>query len=270
MTNATENVASVKVNVLDQNGKTFTGDATANNLTFTLTSGTGVVTNNATFTAQSGNTITFQGAKAGTAVYKVTSGKSGLNYIMVSITVYGSDDVVVKYGLTGMKDLNVEAAYDTELAKTESYKTTINLASGADNFDAASTYKAVGAYSIVATKNGATIATATINVEDTGVKPVVTIKKNSIDYSEVSGENDFASNSSTETGWTIAGVKYVSGNTDVLGTVSADNVKTLDKKGTGTATLYNVVVIVTKGGRQFEVATNQSVTVTNVQQFQIY
>ena len=133
MTNRTSNQASVKVNVLDQNGKNFNTDSASNVLTFTLTSGAGVleeattVGSPATGTYTAGAPATITAAKAGTATFKVTSNKAGLNYVMVSITVYDVDNTVVKYGLTGIKDLNVEAKYDSELAKTESYKTTVDV-----------------------------------------------------------------------------------------------------------------------------------------------
>ena len=300
MTNRTSNQASVKVNVLDQNGKNFNTDSASNVLTFTLTSGAGVleeattVGSPATGTYTAGAPATITAAKAGTATFKVTSNKAGLNYVMVSITVYAVDNTVVKYGLTGIKDLNIEAKYDSELAKTESYKTTVdvkalnkdgfvveaeevsgaaitvtkpdkttaNLTSGAENFDASTTFNTVGAYSIVATKNGTTIATATINVKDTGVKPAVTIKKNSVSISDV--RTDFTTNFTTETGWTIDGIKFISGNNDAISTSnSGTGTTTLSKSGTGNVTLYNVVVVVSKGGRTFDVATNQSITITD-------
>ena len=298
MTNSSVNKASVKVNVLDQNGKNFNADSASNALTFTLTSGAGVLREatevGAIVSVTAGVAQEFTAAKAGTATFKVTSNKAGLNYVMVSITVYAVDNTVVKYGLTGIKDLNIEAKYDSELAKTESYKTTVdvkalnkdgfvveaeevsgaaitvtkpdkttaNLTSGAENFDASTTFNTVGAYSIVATKNGTTIATATINVKDTGVKPAVTIKKNSVSISDV--RTDFTTNFTTETGWTIDGIKFISGNNDAISTSnSGTGTTTLSKSGTGNVTLYNVVVVVSKGGRTFDVATNQSITITD-------
>ena len=299
MTNSSVNTASVKINVLDQNGKNFNDDTDSNVLTFTLTSGAGVLseasTVGATVSGTAGVAKTFTAAKAGTATFKVTSNKTGLNYVMVSITVYGTDNTVVKYGLTGIKDLNIQDCYDGD-SNTNDYKTTVEvkalnkdgfvvaasevsgaaitvtkpdktqvpLASSADNFDAtASAFSAVGAYSIVATKNGTTIATATINVKDTGVKPAVTIKKNSIDYTEIAASaNNILDNFTTETGWTVTGVKFVSGNSAAI--ASAPTAATsITKTGTDSVTLYNVVVVVrnTASNRTFEVATNQSITV---------
>lgn len=301
MTNKSVNTASVKVNVQDQNGKNFNDDSASNNLTFTLTSGAGVLEEASNVgdpvSVTAGVAKTFTAAKAGTATFKVTSNKAGLNYVMVSITVYAADNTVVKYGLTGIKDLNIEAKYDSELAKTESYKTTVDvkalnkdgfvveaeevsgaaitvtkpdktqvaLESGSDNFDTTtSDFSAVGAYSIVATKNGTTIATATINVKDTGVKPAVTIKKNSIDYTEIEGySNNILDNFTTETGWTVTGVKFVSGNAAAIASAANTAVSTITRTGSDSVTLYNVVVVVrnTASSRTFDVATNQSITV---------
>ena len=297
-TNSAVNKASVKINVLDQNSKEYKGDVTANNLTFTLTSGANVLnevsTVGGTKNGTAGTPVEFTAKNPGTATFKVTSAKTSLNYVMVSITVYGTDEVVVKYGLTGIKDLNVQDAFDAD-SNTNDYKTTVSvnalnkdgfvvesdvvsgaainvtkpdktivpLANGADNFDASTTFNAVGAYTITASKNDVTIATATINVKDTGVKPVVTIKSNSVEYNDV--KTNFTSNFSTETGWTIAKVKFVSGNESIIAT-SKDGTSTLSAgSGTGNVTLYNVVVVVEKNGRTFDVPTNQSITVKNVQ-----
>lgn len=300
MTNSSVNTASVKINVQDQNGKNFNNDATSNALTFTLTSGAGVLSEAAnvgdTVTATAGVAKSFTANKAGIATFKVTSNKTGLNYVMVSITVYATDNTVVKYGLTGIKDLNIQDNYDND-ANTNDYKTTVevkalnkdgfvvaadevsdaaitvtkpdkttvNLASATDNFDTTTTnFSAVGAYSIVATKNGTTIATATINVKDTGVKPTVTIKKNSIDYTEITGyTNNILDNFSTETGWTVTGVKFVSGNTTAIDSAATIATTSISKTGSDSVVLYNVVVVVNNAttGRTFEVATNQSITV---------
>ena len=300
MTNSSVNTASVKVNVQDQNGKNFNDEAASNALTFTLTSGAGVLSGVAnvgdTVSATAGVAKTFTAAKAGTATFKVTSNKSGLNYVMVSITVYAADSTVVKYGLTGIKDLNIQDNYDGDV-NTNDYKTTVEvkalnkdgfvvaadevsgaaitvtkpdktqvtLASGADNFDTTTTnFSAVGAYSIVATKNGTTIATATINVKDTGVKPAVTIKKNSIDYTEITGyAKNILDNFSTENGWEVTGVKFVSGNNTAISSAANTAVTTISKTGTDSVTLYNVVVVVrnTTSNRTFDVATNQAITV---------
>lgn len=43
---------------------------------------------------------------------------------MVSITVYANDTTIVKYGLTGIKDLNIEDYYDGD-ANTNDYTTDI-------------------------------------------------------------------------------------------------------------------------------------------------
>ena len=300
MTNSSVNKASVKVNVQDQNGKNFNDDATSNVLTFTLTSGAGVLNEAAnvgdTVTATAGVAKAFTANKAGIATFKVTSNKTGLNYVMVSITVYATDNTVVKYGLTGIKDLNIQDNYDND-ANTNDYKTTVevkalnkdgfvvaanevsgaaitvtkpdkttvNLTSGTDNFNTTTTnFSAVGAYSIVATKNGTTIATATINVKDTGVKPTVTIKKNSIDYTEITGyTNNILDNFSTETGWTVTGVKFVSGNATAIASAATTATASISKTGSDSVVLYNVVVVVNNAttGRTFEVATNQSITV---------
>ncbi len=300
MTNNSVNTASVKVNVQDQNGKNFNDETASNVLTFTLTSGAGVLCEAAhvgdTVSATAGVAKTFNAAKAGTAIFKVTSNKAGLNYVMVSITVYAVDNTVVKYGLTGIKDLNIQDNYDGD-ANTNDYKTTVEvkalnkdgfvvaadevsgaaitvtkpdktqvtLVSGNDNFDTTSTdFSAVGAYSIVATKNGTTIATATINVKDTGVKPAVTIKKNSIDYTEIAGyTKNILDNFSTENGWEVTGVKFVSGNNTVITSAANAAVTTITRTGSDSVTLYNVVVVVrnTASSRTFDVATNQSITV---------
>ena len=299
MTNSSVNKASVKVNVQDQNGKNFNDDSASNNLTFTLTSGAGVLDEAAnvgdTVSVTAGAAKTFTAAKAGTATFKVTSNKAGLNYVMVSITVYAADNTVVKYGLTGIKDLNIQDKYDED-TNTNDYKTTVEvkalnkdgfvveadevsgaaitvtkpdktqvtLESGSDNFDTTtSNFSAVGAYSIVATKNSTTIATATINVKDTGVKPAVTIKKNSIDYTEIEGySNNILDNFTTETGWTVTGVKFVSGNAAAIASASTAT-SSISRTGTDSVTLYNVVVVVrnTASSRTFDVATNQSITV---------
>lgn len=301
MTNPSVNKASVKVNVQDQNGKNFNTDSASNQLTFTLTSGAGVlaeattVGSPATGTYTAGAPATFTAAKAGTATFKVTSNKAGLNYVMVSITVYAVDNTVVKYGLTGIKDLNIQDKYDED-TNTNDYKTTVEvkalnkdgfvveadevsgaaitvtkpdktqktLESDPDNFDATgSDFSAVGAYSIVATKNGTTIATATINVKDTGVKPAVTIKKNSIDYTEIEGySNNILDNFTTETGWTVTGVKFVSGNAAAIASATTAT-STITRTGSDSVTLYNVVVVVrnTTSSRTFDVPTNQSITV---------
>lgn len=300
MTNSSVNKASVKVNVQDQNGKNFNDDSASNNLTFTLTSGAGVLDEATdvgdTVSATAGVAKTFTAAKAGTATFKVTSNKAGLNYVMVSITVYAVDNTVVKYGLTGIKDLNIQDKYDED-TNTNDYKTTVEvkalnkdgfvveadevsgaaitvtkpdktqktLESGSDNFDTTdSDFSAVGAYSIVATKNGTTIATATINVKDTGVKPAVTIKKNSIDYTEIKGySNDILDNFKPETGWEVTGVKFVSGNAAAIASAANTAVTTITRTGSDSVTLYNVVVVVRNltSNREVDVATNQSITV---------
>lgn len=212
---------------------------------------------------------------------------------MVSITVYANDTTIVKYGLTGIKDLNIEDYYDGD-ANTNDYTTDISVkalnkdgfvvsddaVSGAAititkpdkttvttgtsfTFNAQSEFNAVGTYTIVATQNNTTIATATITVKDTGVKPAVTIKKNSIDYAEITGySHNILDNFSTENGGTVTGVKFVSGNIGAIASATTATTS-ITRSGSDSVTLYNVVVVVrnTTSGRTFEVATNQSITV---------
>ncbi len=171
----------------------------------------------------------------------------------VSVNALNKDGFVVESDVVSGAAINV----------TKPDKTIVPLANGADNFDASTTFNAVGAYTITASKNDVTIATATINVKDTGVKPVVTIKSNSVEYNDVKA--NCTSNFSTETGWTISKVKFVSGNESIIAT-STDGTSTLSAgSSTGNVTLYNVVVVVEKNGRTFDVPTNQSITVKNVQ-----
>lgn len=308
-TNATVNKASVKVNVLDQNGKDFNNDSSSKNLTFTLTSGDGVVANNSTtvtsaaptVNATAGTAVEFTAVKAGTAIFKVTSNDSSIGYKMVSIVVYDTDDIVVKYGLTGVKDLNIQDKYDED-DNTNDYKTTVSLeplnkdgfvvdettgitgvtikvtkpdksvvdfTSGNEIDASAADYNAVGTYTIVAAKDGVTIATATFTVKDTGVQPVVTIKKNALNYADVNADTKFAENFETETGYEVTGVKFVSGNSSVIAS-TGDTAVTALAAVTGASnanvTLYNVVVVVKNSttSRTYSISTGQQISVSGV------
>jgi hypothetical protein len=304
-TNASVNTASVKVNVLDQNGKSYNSDSSSNSLTFELTSGAGVLAEASTVGAKvyatAGTAKTFTAANAGTAIFKVTSNKAGLNYVMVTITVYDTNDTIVGYSLVGVKNLDIQDAYDDD-SDTNDYKTTISLnpvnsdgfvvsttdgidkvtitvtkpdksttpiSNGAtiDTTTAGSQFSSEGTYSIVAARDGVTVATASFTVKDSGVAPVVTINKNEVAYSAVYA--DFTTNFTvSDTAYSVTGVKFISGNEAVIKSTGDTPTTTLaGLSSTSTdVTLYNVVVIIDNAttGRTFSVSTNQQIKVTGV------
>ena len=301
MTNARVNTASVELNVLDQYKEEFNADTASNALTFTLTSGAGVLAEATTVgdavTATAGVAKTFTAAKAGTAVFKVTSNDTSLNYVMVSIRVYAEDNVVVKYTLAGVKNLDREHKYDNDvdtndyqtsvslvpvnkdgfivadsdnnvvsealsgaaIKVTTPYNTTITPAGITFTVDSTSSdYSTVGTYKVVAVTNGTTVATASFTVSDTGVAPALTTKKVT-----VANGLRVVDNFTVPTGWTVDGIKYISGNTAACPSAASTAQTAFVITGTSNVTLYNVKVVVSNAtGRTFEIAIGSSIVVT--------
>ena len=303
LTNKTVNTARVTLNVLDQYKEEFNADTDSDELTFTLTSGAGVVEEAATVgavvagTHTAGTPVTFTAAKAGTAVFKVTSENTSLNYVMVSIRVYAEDNVVVKYTLAGVKNLDREHAYDGKdetvdytadialvpvnkdgfivsdednhvvsealtgaaIKVTTPYNTT--LTPDGTEFTVDSTtdeYRTVGTYKVVAVTNGTTVATASFTVSDTGVAPALTTKKVTVAGSL--GVDNFT----VPDGWTVDGFKFISGNAAVCESATDTEVQTVTNNSTSNVTLYNVKVVVSNDAtdRIFEIAIGSSIVVT--------
>ena len=223
-TNPTVNKATVKVNVLDQNGNKFNA---GQSVTYKLLSGKNVTVDgtafaeNATKTVPAGQGIVVNATTAGTAIFQVSA--TGLNSIIVNVTIYETDDVVTGYNLTGVKaTMNINDKYDTTIAAADKTNTTtVSLkavnkdgfvvadGSGAGSVGDDATSGAVitlkkgnetkatgtsitidaevlgeGEYTLIATKGGSTYSTATFTVKDTGVKPAVTFKADTFKTSD--------------------------------------------------------------------------------------
>lgn len=298
---AVSNDASVTVNVLDQSGNKKNDVAM---VTYELTAGDDVVAHSSSdvktgnkITVKAGTAVTLTGKKEGTAYFKVTSDKTGSTYIMVPVTVYANDNVIVKYGLDGVKDFDIEKTYLNPSDSNYQAPTTVNVyglnangfkvspVSGADvtitakkgNDTVATTtggsitiqggkitgFTSEGEYTLTATQKGTTIATATFKITDSGVKPGVTVKKNEVTQATFSTLAQIRDVIATDTGYTVEGIKFVSGNTTELVSATNSAVTTLSYAGSSSVTIYNVVVVVknTTTNRSYDVATNQSIKI---------
>ena len=295
------NDASVTVNVLDQSGNKKNDVAM---VTYELTAGDDVVAYSSSdvktgnkITVAAGAAVTLTGKKEGTAYFKVTSDKTGSTYIMVPVTVYANDNVIVKYGLDGVKDFDIEKTYLNPSDSNYQASTTVKVyglnangfkvsqISGAEvtitakkgNDTVATTtggsiaiqggqttgFTSEGEYTLTATQEGTTIATATFKITDSGVKPGVTVKKNEVTQATFSTLAQIRDVIATDTGYTVEGIKFVSGNTAELVSATNSAVTTLSYAGSSSVTIYNVVVVVknTTTNRSYDVATNQSIKI---------
>lgn len=273
-------------------------------VTYELTAGDDVVAHSSSdvktgnkITVKAGTAVTLTGKKEGTAYFKVTSDKTGSTYIMVPVTVYANDNVIVKYGLDGVKDFDIEKTYLNPSDSNYQAPTTVNVyglnangfkvspVSGADvtitakkgNDTVATTtggsitiqggkitgFTSEGEYTLTATQKGTTIATATFKITDSGVKPGVTVKKNEVTQATFSTLAQIRDVIATDTGYTVEGIKFVSGNTTELVSATNSAVTTLSYAGSSSVTIYNVVVVVknTTTNRSYDVATNQSIKI---------
>lgn len=123
------NNASIKVNVLDQNGNPMSNSGAA--LTFELVSGESVVsykpvdiTTSYRFSAPVDERVTLVGKQDRTAYFKVTSDKTGSTYIMVSVTVSATNSNIAQYAFEGVKDFDIEKVFTNA---TGSEPTTISV-----------------------------------------------------------------------------------------------------------------------------------------------
>lgn len=277
LTNPSVNKATVKVNVLDQNGNKFN---TGLNVTYKLLSGTNVTVDGSTFavnatkTVAAGAGIVVNATTAGTAIFQVSS--EGVSSIIVNVTIYAADPVVTGYSLTGVKaTMDINDKYDAD-ANTTSDNTSVSVkAINKDGFvvdgtDAAVSGAAItvkkgnevkatttgaaltinaetlgeGDYTILATKGGATIATATFTVKDTGVKPSVTFKADSF-ANGTALTNMF----DVSDGFTVSGLYFTSTNEDVIASVPTTGTAVSSvslKTGTAAGQIANVVAVVSK------------------------
>ncbi|MCM1235421.1 MAG: hypothetical protein NC489_35425, partial [Ruminococcus flavefaciens] len=316
MTNAVNNPAKVKVNVVDQNGKDYNSDASCNVLTYELisgnadmitsTTGTGIVSK---FTVTAGTEVSIVGAKAGTAVYKVSSNKSEIPYTTVSVVIAAANDKVDHYAFTGIKaEMNKNDAYDGDANTTSNTAVVKFVAVNADGFEVdaaqvpagtitgtaisvtkpdgsqavvktltdsdvtlvvdvnAGEFTSEGTYTLVATKGGATLATATFTVKDTGVKPSVTLKKTSETIGSLSEIIALQALFEIGDSYVLTGVKFTSQNTSLIanastGTTSITGIKSTS--GDTSVELYNFTAVVSKSGRTYEVNVG-TFTVTGV------
>ena len=276
-TNPSVNKATVKVNVLDQNGNKFN---TGNSVTYKLLSGKGVTVDgssfavNATKTVAAGAGIEVNATSAGTAIFQVSS--NGLASIIVNVTIYDVDPVVTGYNLTGVKaTMDINDKYDSD-PNTTSDTTSVSLnpvnkdGFVVDSADAAVSGAAItlkkgndvkatttgaalainaetlgeGDYTLVATKGGATIATATFTVKDSGVKPAVTFKADSFTTGTALG-NMF----DVADGFTVTGLYFTSTNETVIASVPTTGTAASSvslSAGTADGQIANVVAVVSK------------------------
>lgn len=293
--------ASLVVDVLDQNGKAFNSEATSNNLTFELTTGANVVaefaTVGATQTATAGEALSLTPKTAGTAWIKVSSNNTALAPIYVSVTVTAANDAVSSY-----KFVNVVNTFDLDgtdhVAKAATVKfaavnasgeeiknntmdtvtgVVITLKDAAGNKVAEKTTTAAdqeftldvttnltkeGTYTLTATKNGVTYDTIQITVKDSATKPVVSIK--TVDYTVTNGTVPVADLFDIPTGYTFKSIKFVSSNTAVVTSNTAAAAAITLGGSKGSATLYNVELVVTNTAvhRDYTVAISTPITIT--------
>lgn len=288
LTNPSDNKATVKVNVLDQNGNKFN---TGLNVTYKLLSGTNVKVNgsafavNATKTVAAGTGIEVNATTAGTAIFQVSS--EGVSSIIVNVTIYAADPVVTGYSFTGVKaTMDINDKYDADANTTSDSASVSVKAVNKDGFfvdgtDAAVSGAAItvkkgnevkatttgaaltidaetlgeGDYTILATKGGATIATASFTVKDTGVKPAVSFKADTFaQATTLSNMFDVA------TGWSVTGVYFASTDETILASsvdANGNPAKTsFTLNGTtGNVQIANVVAVVTgPNSRTYKIA----------------
>ena len=293
--------ASLVVDVLDQNGKAFNSEATSNNLTFELTTGANVVAEFATVgaiqTATAGEALSLTPKTAGTAWIKVSSNNTALAPIYVSVTVTAANDAVSSY-----KFVNVVNTFDLDgtdhVAKSATVKFAAVNASGEEiknntmdtvtgvvitlkdaagnkvaektttasdqtfTLDVADNLKKEGTYTLTATKNGVTYDTVQITVKDSATKPAVSIK--TVDYTVTTGAVPVTDLFDIPTGYTFKSIKFVSSNTAVVtSNTTAAGAITLGA-AKGSATLYNVELVVTNTAvsRDYTVAISTPITIT--------
>ena len=278
LTNPSVNKATVKVNVLDQNGNKFN---TGKNVTYKLLSGNNVTVDdsafavNATKTVAAGTGIAVNASTAGTAIFQVSA--EGVTSIIVNVTIYAADPVVTGYNLAGVKaTMDINDKYDND-ANTTSNTTSVSVQAvnkdgfivGGDSNNAVSgaaitlkkgndvkgttTGSALsidaealgeGDYTIIATKGGSTIATANFTVKDTGVKPAVTFKADSF----VAG-TALANMFDVADGYTVTGLYFTSTNENVITSVPTSGSAATSVTfagGTGNGQIANVVAVVSK------------------------
>lgn len=302
LTLPTVNHANINVNVLDQNSKEFTAADSANStaLTATLLSATGSVSLTSTGSAiavndvipfTSGSDLAIYGKSAGTAVFKVASANTSLAYVIVVVTVYNADPVIVGYGIDGVKNLDVNAAYDSDASTSPVANLTVgavnaggfvvdvltnadtsiklvnpnNVATtvtgGALTIDVTGNASVAGTYYVYAIVNGATIASSTFTVVDTDTQPNVYLTSNSV--SRGTAASNLASIFNLD-GATFVGITFTTGNSAAITSPAAGAyLNALTVGGTTDVYLYNVAVKVTKDGRDFVIKTNTNLKVTN-------
>ncbi|ABX43858.1 Ig-like domain-containing protein [Lachnoclostridium phytofermentans] len=282
---AANNKPSIKVEILDQNGKILeNANGTAN---LTVISGSNLGFSNTTLNIVNGvGTLEINPTTYGTAVVKVEYGT--LNFALSNVTVRKADTIATGYKIFGAANLDVKDCYE----KNESInlglysvnasgdyiadaRTTISDASKIEfkvNNASGTTVKTVtggtlalrtsdlkdatGTYTIVASSNGQVVATTQITVTDSSTKPVLTLVKNSaISNGTISTEDIKDCLNFDKSSYTIVGVKFVSNNTEVA---SKSTYSLLDTTSISeTTTLYNV-------GVQIKDANNRIYTYENI------
>ncbi|MCI7107830.1 MAG: hypothetical protein MR945_08110 [Agathobacter sp.] len=255
LTNPTVNKATVKVNVLDQNGNKFNAGQT---VTYKLLSGKNVTVDgtsfaeNTTKTVAAGAGINVNATTAGTAVFQVSA--TGVSSIIVNVTIYAADPVVTGYNITGVKaTMNINDKYDASIAVADKTNTTtvtlqavnkdgfvVDNGSGAGSVGDDATSGAVitlkkgndvvtsgssitidaeaigeGEFTLTATKNGSTYSNATFTVKDTGVKPTVTFKNDTFKAGD-----SFATMFDVSDGFAVTGPYFVSTDDTVITSVN--------------------------------------------------